>query len=275
MKTIYIIIIAVIFAIVYIPSSQAVGWDWGVKTPSQQQMESPPLGLKKGEVAIKQFPAVEMPVFGVYTAPGKKAMPNILADLNEKEVVYLKNLLTEICVLNYKLGVAFENEKWRNFSLGDLLNRRTAAYKLMNQIRGDLKKLHLKYADLILNYEKFFDTFFMFDNGMAFRPDDLMRSLWGEGKFLDEPKLVRDEVILNAKRGDPSPIMKWMVYYTDYVIPSLQREAKRQAGNRIRLVDPLWSLKQETYSGDLDTWGNFWSDVYADPRMFNEMPEMK
>lgn len=267
MKAIYIIAITFLFMLVYVPESNAQGFDWGIKPPTEV-MESQPLNLESGTVAITQFPAIEMFSFGPYTAADKEEMPNLLGDLNKASASKLKELLIDIRDLNYKISKALDNVKWKTFILRDLKNRKSASYKLMSQINSDLKKLHLKYADLLLSYEQFFDAFFMFDDGTAFRPGDLRRSLWGGDDDYMDVKDVINDVALNAKRGEPSPIMKWIVYYMDRVIPSLKIEAARQPRNLIRTVDPLWSLKQDTYSDDFDIMGNFWTDVMTDPRMF-------
>lgn len=262
------VIIAAIasFAILASPELYAQGWDWGV---SSADWETTGENVRLPKATMISYAIVGLPEFGIYSQ-----RESILDGLDTQEIIRLKRIITDIIALNYKLGESFEDQNWKNFVVGHLSSPKTAAFGVKVDIKGNIKELLRRYTQLVNSYEYLFDTTLGKD-GLPFKSGDFVKTIWGDGKFLDKSERVIGEVRLGVTNNQAISMMKWLVYYMDFIIPLVEQAGDDKKVRRIKDFDPMWDLKQQNYSDALDTWGNFWSDMYSDPRMFGEAPQIK
>lgn len=264
-KKIIITVIASI-AILVSPKLCAQGWDWGV---SSSDWNATGGDVRLPKATMIAYAIIELPEFGIYSQ-----RDSVLDGLDTQEIIKLKRILTDIIAINYKLSESFEDENWKNFVVGHLSSPKTAAFGVKVDIKGNMKELLRRYTQLVNSYEYLFDTTCGI-GGQPFKSGDFVKAIWGGGKFLEKPELVIGEVRRNAMNNQAVSIMKWLVYYMDFIIPLVEQAGGDKKVRKIKDFDPMWDLKQQNYSDALDTWGNFWSDMYSDPRMFGEQPKIK
>jgi hypothetical protein len=261
-----IIAFVVFFAVVASPKLCAQGWDWGVSGSGWNETGG---DVHVPRATMFSFAAIELPEFGILSS-----RDSVLAGLNTQEIIQLKKLLTDIISLNYKLSESFEEDDWKGFVVGRLFAPKSHEFLLKVDIKGNLNELLRKYTQLITLYEDLFDTI-CGQGSQPFKSGDFMKAIWGEGKFLERPDLIIGEVRRNVMNNNSTSIMKWIIYYMDFIIPQIEQAGRDKKDRKIKDFDPMWDLKQQNYSDALDTWGNFWSDMYSDTRMFGEPPQIK